>query len=172
MRCLKTTTAIADRRVVRDNCFENHICNLPLVLGFIKTNFAKRSFNFGMFNLHDYSAVLPEFCNVSQVICEDVVVVVDSELWFRSFSTHFGNEIINRSEYRQTLHLLRNAGLVVFRDPRTLPKHPITSRVLVAGMMGEDKKDGTLRFLLEHRPLNVIEDLLVGTPFPYKISCN
>ena len=58
-------------------------------------------------------------------------------------------------------------GLVVFRDPRTLPTHPVTGRVLVAGILGADKKDGAQRFLLDRRPLNAVEERLHGLPLPF-----
>ena len=75
--------------------------------------------------------------------------------------------LIRRSEYRPLLQLLRTRGLVVFHDPRTLPKHPVTGRVLVAGILGADKKDGAQRFLLDCRPLNAVEERLHGLPVPF-----
>ena len=38
--------------------------------------------------------------------------------------------LIRRAEYRQFLQMLRERGLVGFRDPRTLPKHPMTGLVV------------------------------------------
>ena len=53
--------------------------------------------------------------------------------------------LISRSEYRPLFQMLRVRGLVVFRDPRNLPKYPITGRVLAAGVIGADKKIGATR---------------------------
>ena len=54
--------------------------------------------------------------------------------------------LIRCFEKHPLLQLLRARGLVVFRDPRTPPKHPsVTGRVLVAGIFGVDKKDGAQR---------------------------
>ena len=75
--------------------------------------------------------------------------------------------LIDRSEYRKLLDCLREVGLVVFRDPRTLPKHPVTGRVLAAGMLGAEKKNDAQRLLLDRRPLNAIEDRLVGEALPF-----
>ena len=75
--------------------------------------------------------------------------------------------LINRSEYRQLLTALHDRGLVTFRDPRTLPKHPVTGEVLVAGMFGSQKKNGTQRLLLDRRPGNAIENRLVGLALPF-----
>ena len=62
---------------------------------------------------------------------------------------------------------LRRVGLLTFRDPRSLPKHPITGKVLVIGLIGTDKKDGAQRLLLDRRPQNALEDRLIGIPFPF-----
>ena len=75
--------------------------------------------------------------------------------------------LIGRFECRQFLQLLRDRGLVVFRDPRTLPEHPVTSRVLLSGMLGSDKKNGAQRLLFDRRPLNAIEERLIGESLPY-----
>ena len=75
--------------------------------------------------------------------------------------------LIRRSEYRQLLQLLRERGLVVFRDPRTLPKHPVTGPVLVAGFLGADKNYGAQRFLLDRRPPNAVKVRLHGLPLPF-----
>ena len=75
--------------------------------------------------------------------------------------------LICRSEYRELLGFLRKVGLVTFRDPRTLPKHPVTGEVLVAGMLGADKKTGAQRLLFDRRPLNAIEERLVGEALPF-----
>ena len=75
--------------------------------------------------------------------------------------------LVRRSEYRQLLQLLRERGLVEFRDPRHLPKHPVTGRVLVAGILGADKKDGAQRLLLDRRPPNAVEERLHGLPLPF-----
>ena len=75
--------------------------------------------------------------------------------------------LIGRFECRQFLQLLRDRGLVVFRDPRTLPKHPVTGRVLVSGVLGSDKKNGAQRLLFDRRPLNAIEDRLIGESLRY-----
>ena len=75
--------------------------------------------------------------------------------------------LINRSEYRQLLTALHDRGLVTFRDPRTLPKHPVTGEVVVAGMFGAQKKNGTQRLLLDRRPGNAVEDRLVGLALPF-----
>ena len=56
---------------------------------------------------------------------------------------------------------------MVFRDPRTLPKHPVTGCVLAGGMLGADKKNDAQRLLLDRRPLNAIEDPLVGKAPPF-----
>ena len=58
--------------------------------------------------------------------------------------------------------------LVVFRDPRKLPKHPVTGHVLAAGMLGAEKKHDAQRLLLDRRPLNAIEDRLVGEALPFR----
>ena len=75
--------------------------------------------------------------------------------------------LICRFEYRKLLVLLRKVGLVEFRDPRTLPKHPVPGRVLVAGVLGAAKTGGAQRFLMDRRPLNALEDRLVGVPLPF-----
>jgi hypothetical protein len=56
---------------------------------------------------------------------------------------------------------------MVLRDPRTLPKHPVTGQVLVAGMFAGSKKNGAQRLLLDRRPANAIEERLVGEPLPF-----
>ena len=70
--------------------------------------------------------------------------------------------LISRAEYRQLFQMLRERGLVGFRDPRTLPKHPMTGRVFVAGVLGSDKKDDVHR-----RPLNAVEERLCGLALPF-----
>ena len=75
--------------------------------------------------------------------------------------------LISRAEYRKLLVFLRKVGLVTFRDPRSLPKHPVTGRVLSAGILGADKKSGAQRLLLDRRPQNAIEERLVGLSLPF-----
>ena len=75
--------------------------------------------------------------------------------------------LINKAEYRKLLIFLRKVGLVTFRDPRTLPKHPVTGQVLAAGILGADKKSGAQRLILDRRPLNAIEERLVGLSLPF-----
>ena len=60
--------------------------------------------------------------------------------------------LINKTEYRKLLIFLRKVGLVTFRDPRTLPKHPVTGQVLAAGILGADKKSGAQRLILKISP--------------------
>ena len=78
--------------------------------------------------------------------------------------------LINKAEYRKLLIFLRKVGLVTFRDPRTLPKHPVTGQVLAAGILGADKKSGAQRLLLDRRPLNAIEERLVGLSLPFAVD--
>ena len=75
--------------------------------------------------------------------------------------------LIRRSEYRKLLGFLRQLGLVTFRDPRTLPKHPVAGKILAAGTLDADKKRGAQRMLLDRRPLNAIEDRLIGASLLY-----
>ena len=63
--------------------------------------------------------------------------------------------------------MLRDRGLIVFPDPRTLPKHPKTGRVRAAGVIGAEKKSGAQRFHLDRRPLKAVEERLHGFPSPF-----
>ena len=74
--------------------------------------------------------------------------------------------LVSRSEYRQLLQMLRERGLLVLRDPRGLPKHPVTGRVLAAGVPAGAKKSGAQRLLFDRRPLNAIRERLHGLALP------
>ena len=39
--------------------------------------------------------------------------------------------------------------------------------MLVAGVLGADKTGGAQRFLMDRRPLNAVEERLVGVPLPF-----
>ena len=43
----------------------------------------------------------------------------------------------------------------------------MTGRVLGAGLLGVNKKNGAQRLLLDRRPQNAVEDRLLGEPLPF-----